>query len=104
MQRQWREIGETEWEDCSEDWFDYCNKSELHDTRSVNKLLNTKNTRRTQMKEEQKEEFIEITCRVIDFLKKYGHPHMTVIIDQTHAELLEGVVSNDRSQKNKDRR
>jgi hypothetical protein len=37
MQRQWREIGETEWLDCDEDWFNYCNKSTLHDTRSIPK-------------------------------------------------------------------
>jgi len=35
MQRQWREIGETEWEDCSEEWFDYCRESAIHDTRSI---------------------------------------------------------------------
>ena len=35
MQRQWREIGETDWEDCDEKWFDYCRDSPQHDTRTI---------------------------------------------------------------------
>ena len=30
---QWREIGETEWQDCDKKWFDYCTKSAIYDTR-----------------------------------------------------------------------
>ena len=37
MQRQWREIGEAEWIDCDEEWFDYCRNSALHDTRTIPK-------------------------------------------------------------------
>ena len=35
MQRQWREIGKSTWLDCEENWFNYCNTSPLHDTRSI---------------------------------------------------------------------
>lgn len=35
MQRQWREIGETDWLDCDEDWFEYCRLSHEHDTRTI---------------------------------------------------------------------
>lgn len=34
---QWREIGETEWQDCDKKWFDYCAKSPIHDTRKFYK-------------------------------------------------------------------
>ena len=30
---QYREIGESGWEDCSKDHFDHCDKSPLYDTR-----------------------------------------------------------------------
>ena len=49
------------------------------------------------MNEVQKKEFKEISDRMIDFLKNNSHPHMTVIIDNTRAELLEGVIANARS-------
>jgi hypothetical protein len=35
MQRQYREMGEGDWVDCSEDWFDYCRESPSHDTRTI---------------------------------------------------------------------
>ena len=35
MQRQYREIGESEWQNCSENWFNYCRDSAEHDTRSI---------------------------------------------------------------------
>lgn len=34
-QRQFREIGEGGWADCTEEWYNYCNKSALHDTRTI---------------------------------------------------------------------
>ena len=37
MQRQWREIGGTEWIDCDEDWFDYCRQHPDYDTRTIPK-------------------------------------------------------------------
>jgi hypothetical protein len=33
---QWREIGESEWMDCTESWYEYCLNSPIHDTRIVN--------------------------------------------------------------------
>ena len=48
------------------------------------------------MNAEQMKEFKEISDRMICFLIENGHPHMTIIIDQTHAELLEGVATNVR--------
>jgi len=32
---QYREIGESGWSNCSKTWFDYCEKSSLYDTRTV---------------------------------------------------------------------
>jgi hypothetical protein len=37
--------------------------------------------------------FEEIVKPVIEWLAKNKHPHMTIIIDGTHAELVEGVES-----------
>jgi hypothetical protein len=37
--------------------------------------------------------FEEIVKPVIEWMAKNKHPHMTVIIDSTHAELVEGVES-----------
>jgi hypothetical protein len=44
------------------------------------------------MTEEQKAEFERIARTMMDWLCANGHPHMTILIDQTHAELLEGCV------------
>ncbi len=33
LKYEWREIGETDWVECDEAWFDYCNKSPIHDAR-----------------------------------------------------------------------
>lgn len=41
--------------------------------------------------EEQRKEFEEVTKRVMEWLNNNCHPHVTVIIDTTHAELSEGV-------------
>ena len=35
MQRQYREIGESDWENCSENWFNYSRDSAEHDTRTI---------------------------------------------------------------------
>jgi len=48
------------------------------------------------MTEDQKKEFKRVSDLMIDFLIKNGHPHVTVIITQTYAELLEGEVANAR--------
>jgi hypothetical protein len=55
MQRQWREIGESGWMDCNEDWFNYCNKSALHDTRSIPKHKIEPNNYQDRSSESQKE-------------------------------------------------
>lgn len=44
------------------------------------------------MTEEQKSQFEELSKRLIEWLCVNGHPHMTVVITPTSAELLEGVV------------
>lgn len=46
------------------------------------------------MSEEDKIEFKKLTDSAIEFLNKKAHPHCTVIITNTHAELLEGICSN----------
>lgn len=46
------------------------------------------------MSEEDKIEFNKLTDNVIEFINKKANPHCTVIITNTHAELLEGICSN----------
>lgn len=41
-------------------------------------------------KEEQQREFDIHAERMVRWLRANGHPHMSIIIDQTHAELVEG--------------
>lgn len=43
--------------------------------------------------EQQREEFESITRPVIEWLNKNCHPHITVTIEPTRAELSEGVFS-----------
>lgn len=45
------------------------------------------------MKEKQKEEFELKSKALIKWLCENGHPHMTIIITPTSAELLEGSVA-----------
>ena len=42
--------------------------------------------------DQQQDRFRLHTRDLMRWLKENGHPHMTIIITQTHAELLEGVV------------
>lgn len=35
--------------------------------------------------------FEELAKIIEDFLKENGHPHITIIADSTHVEMLEGV-------------
>lgn len=44
------------------------------------------------MKEELRKKFEELSEPLIEFLKENFHPHCTIIIDNEHAELLEGVI------------
>ena len=44
------------------------------------------------MTDEQKAEFERLARQLIDWLCANGHPHMTILIDPTHAELVEGCV------------
>lgn len=39
-------------------------------------------------------EFDRITNELIEWMNKNCHPHSTIIVDLTHAELLEGCMSN----------
>ena len=43
------------------------------------------------MNDEQRAEFDLISDQMIKFLNDNCHPHMTVIIDSTSAEVVEGV-------------
>lgn len=45
------------------------------------------------MNEEQIKEFQEVTRPVIEWLNANYHPHVTVLITQTTAELAEGVTA-----------
>lgn len=40
--------------------------------------------------EDQKQEFRDVAEPLVKWLCENGHPHMTIIVTQTHAELLEG--------------
>jgi len=42
------------------------------------------------MTEEQQKEFEKLTNPLIKFINDHGHPHMTIIIDNSSAELLSG--------------
>lgn len=42
-------------------------------------------------KEEVQKEFEALTRPLIDFLNREGHPHMSIIVDTTGAEMVEGV-------------
>lgn len=37
------------------------------------------------------EELKELARPLVEYIKKNYHPHVTVIVDSTHAEVLEGV-------------
>lgn len=43
--------------------------------------------------EEQKKEFEKVSRPLIEFMNKNCHPHVSTIVDCTHAEILEGVCS-----------
>jgi len=44
-------------------------------------------------KQKMLKEFEDACKPVIDFMYKYGHPHMTVIITQVAAEMSEGQIA-----------
>lgn len=44
------------------------------------------------MNEEQKKQFEEKARELMKWLNENGHPHMTIIITPTSAELLEGSI------------
>lgn len=43
-------------------------------------------------KEELRQKFEELAQPLIDFINENYHPHCTIVIDNTHAELLEGLI------------
>ena len=45
------------------------------------------------MNEAQRKEFRKLADQLIKFLNNNGHPHMKVIIDTNHAEIVEGVTA-----------
>lgn len=45
------------------------------------------------LSEKEREEFEAVTRPVIEWLNKNCHPHVTVVVEPTSAELLEGVVA-----------
>jgi len=44
--------------------------------------------------EKRHDEFNKLTEPLIEWLCKNYHPHSQIIIEQTHAELVEGVINN----------
>lgn len=42
----------------------------------------------------QKKEFEQLSGQMMDFIKTHCHPHCTVIVDSSSAELSEGVLCN----------
>jgi hypothetical protein len=44
------------------------------------------------MKDEKIKKFEELVKPLIKYMAENHHPHTTLIIDSTHAELLEGLV------------
>ncbi len=45
------------------------------------------------MSEIKQEEFEKLVRPLIKFLNDNFHPHMTIIVDSTSAELIEGIIS-----------
>lgn len=43
--------------------------------------------------QQRQQAFEKAVKPLIEWLNEHGHPHMTLIVTQTHAELLEGVCS-----------
>lgn len=43
-------------------------------------------------REELRKKFEELAQPLIDFINENYHPHCTIVIDSTHAELLEGLM------------
>ncbi len=50
------------------------------------------------MTEQQRQEFTTKAHELMKWLCENGHPHMTIAITQTSAELLESVVSSPTQQ------
>lgn len=70
-------------------------KSKKHT--NVVPLIRGNGNKDSKMLNEQEIEFKNLADQMIDFLKENGTPHMSIIISQTHAEILEGIVAHDRS-------
>jgi len=49
---------------------------------------------RMRMTEKQKEEFNKLTKQLMEFMDKEFHPHCTIVVMPTYAELLEGQMVN----------
>ena len=43
---------------------------------------------------EQREDFVKCSGPLIQFMKKNCHPYAVVLVDDEHAELMEGIVSS----------
>ena len=46
------------------------------------------------MNEQQRKEFSDLSDKLIKWLNDNGHPHMTIIVTPTNAELVEGIASH----------
>lgn len=55
--------------------------------------LSTQTTGDNVITDEKKKEFQEAAKPLIKWLCENGHPHMTIIVEPTGAELVEGVCS-----------
>ena len=47
---------------------------------------------------DKKQTFEEVATPVIKWINENGHPHMTIIITTTHAELTEGLEAFENSE------
>lgn len=47
----------------------------------------------SMMSDQQREEFEAVTRPVIEWLNKNCHPHVTAVIDTTHAQLSESIIA-----------
>lgn len=48
--------------------------------------------------EEQRQELLRLATPLMDWLRDNWHPHVKVLVDSEHAELLEGVAAGYRKE------
>lgn len=46
----------------------------------------------SRFSDEQRKEIEKLVVPIVSWLRRYGHPHMSLRIDQVNAEIVEGIV------------